>query len=223
MPALHRCGFVLLSMAFNLLVVVLFEATDSSLIHLNCDGHAAGRSGWWPWGGREARCSPLQRSAWGAVQVVLVALIDTCFWPVLKAAFLWFYDRRYTGKGELRRTARLVLACLAGLAALWVLASAWRHWDEAGDVLSEFVTTWPAARVTEAVRLMALWGLLVEYGMPEPPSAEYAAVARPDLAADPSAEAPLARQAGSEGSARTTGDELSSADDKRVPLLSAPH
>ena len=58
-PIMHRLGFVLLSLVFNLLVVVLFTATDCSLISLNCPP--------------EAGCSPFALRAWGAAEVLPTA------------------------------------------------------------------------------------------------------------------------------------------------------
>lgn len=201
-PVLHRCGFVLLSMCFNLLVVVVFTATDMSLTSLHCGDSAEGR-------GSERHdgvplCSPLQRSMWSAAQVVLVALVDTVLWPVLKAIFLFFYDHRYSQRKELRRWVRIVNVGLVGATTLWTLASAFRHWEELGAVLTEFLSTWPAARVTEAFRLMALWGLLVEYGMPD--KSVFDACAAPDGAQERAPPPSAAKQ-----------------DSKRVPLLSAQH
>ena len=82
-PIVHRLSFVLLSMVFNLLVVVLFTATDVSLISSHCpDKHA---------------CSDFEIATWNAAEVLLVALIDTAFWPILKAGQLAWLGKSRVG------------------------------------------------------------------------------------------------------------------------------
>ena len=181
-----RIYFVGLSMAFNLFVVVLFSATDCSLVFLNCP--------------KPDSCSPLQQSLWNAAQVALVALIDIMFWPLLKMAFFFFYDERHSGK--LRHAILVTAAVFAGATLLWVLISSWSHAQEVQACFYEFLSTWPAARVTEAFKLMSLWGLLIEYGAPEPPTEL--------VTCEPPPRAAAAAAAGQ-------------AEDKRVPLLSAQH
>ena len=96
----------------------------------------------------------------------LVALIDTAFWPVLQLGFFFLHDEAHSA--SLRRAVKWVYVGLcAGLLA-WVFASALKHAHELSDVLNEFLSTWPAARVTEVLKLMSLWGWLVEHGEPEP-------------------------------------------------------
>ena len=73
-PVVHRLYFVVLSVSFNLLVLVLFMATDASLVTVHCQPLQA--------------CSSLEVMLWRAAEVAVVALVDTAFWPLLKRLFL---------------------------------------------------------------------------------------------------------------------------------------
>jgi hypothetical protein len=58
-PVLNRLAFVLLSLCFNLAVVIAFTATDCSLVVLNCPAVAP----------KEEGCNALQVSVWSSAQV----------------------------------------------------------------------------------------------------------------------------------------------------------
>ena len=66
------------------------------------------------------------------------------------------------------RFLRYVLLGILGCLLMWVTFSAAKHHQDVSTILSEFLSTWPAARVTETFKLMSLWGVLVEYAMPDP-------------------------------------------------------
>ena len=92
---------------------------------------------------------------------------------------------------------------------------AWRYADDALPVLSEFFKTWPAARITEVFKLMSFWGLLLEYGPPEPDpdSDEESSLINTPIATPKASSATLAA-AGNSWTAASRKD-----DPKRVPLL----
>ena len=163
-------------MSFNFLVVVLFTATDYSLVATHCPDH----KGCTPlelqaWNAAQVRqpasrlllatCQPslsstagpadgfgssnLTRTALSPAQVLLVAVIDTAFWPLLRRIFYFVEDlwsgRSHTWMPEaawmcIRRT----LAALALLLLGFIGASAARHTDELTNVLHEFFSTYPA-------------------------------------------------------------------------------
>lgn len=159
---IHRFLFLLLSMGFNLLVVVLFTATDYSLVAQHCPG-----------GLFHTSCSQLEVQAWDLAQVLLVAVIDTAFWPLLKRIFYFFEDlwsgRTHQLSDAAWRWLRHIMLGLALICLGWIAASAARHPAELNNVLNEFFSTYPAARLTETFKLMSLWGILVEYGLNLPP------------------------------------------------------
>ena len=205
-PICHRLSFVLLSLGFNLFVVVLFTATDCSLLSIYCPSPADAAGD---------ECSDLARSVWDSLQILLVAVIDSTFWPVLKALFYMVEDL-WSGRsqcgvmgGAVWRLMRVVLVGLFSTLLIWMSISAAKHVGQLGDVLHEFLTTWPAARVTETFKLMSMWALLVEYGQPEPPHAASARHARQD-GGGRAITAPAA----------DGGTEHDQIDSKRVPLLS---
>jgi hypothetical protein len=231
-PICHRLSFLGLSLGFNLFVVVLFTATDMSLTSVHCEDTS------------ERECSRLEYMAWEAAQVLVVALIDTAFWPLLKSIF-YFVEDLWSGRSpikllnELSERAwcwvRAVLLSLALLVVLWLSLSAARHRQQLDGCLNEFLTTWPSARFIETFKLMSFWGTLVEYGLPEPPPAAGAPVAavgrrsprksEPDQACATSAYTlgqpprhPPPTLPITAGAATPGG-----VDSKRVPLLSAQH
>ena len=195
-PICHRLSFVLLSMAFNLLVVVLFTATDMSLVSIYC-----------PDNNRDEICSPFALNVWDATQVLLVAVIDTAFWPLLKRAF-YFVEDVISGRDRLGlpdclwRLLRYLLIALGAALLTWVCISVARHHRDLASIFSEFLSTWPTARVTETFKLMSLWGVLFEYGMPEPRTE---------------------RQSSTSTSSQPISKVEAESDPKRVPLLSAQH
>ena len=167
-PVVHRLYFVVLSVTFNLLVVILFMATDASLVTLHCHSKTATESA--------HECSELEVSAWRAAEVGVVALVDTAFWPLLKRLFLCIEDRLANyDESEAQHTQALwrrlaVLVCTPiGLCVMWVLLSAGgSHAQQLSVVLHEFASTWPTTRLTEMFKLMSMWGLLTEYGLRAP-------------------------------------------------------
>lgn len=201
-PVCHRFSFVLLSMAFNLFVLVLFTATDMSLVSINC-----------PEDNKDGVCSQLSLDIWNATNVLVVAILDTAFWPLLKAAFYLVEDvlsgRDRLGLDDrLWRILRYLLLSLLGCLLLWCSVSAAKHHQDVMTILTEFVSTWPAARATETFKLMSLWGVLVEYAMPEP---------RPEGKDSPNKGAPHTPSSiPSERRVRTLTIET---DPKREPLL----
>jgi len=160
-PVLHRFYFLILSMSFNMFVVVLFCATDVSLLAIHCPV--------------EAECTPVERWWWRVAQVGLVAIIDTAFWPLLKPAFFFFQARLHHTQyyHDRKRWLRVLWALLFAftLGVLWVAISASRHVGELTGGVFEFLSTWPSARMTEAFKLMVLWGMLRDgYGLRRPVS-----------------------------------------------------
>ena len=105
--------------------------------------------------------------------MLLVAVVDTAFWPVLRQAFYVAEDvlsgRDRLGLSEHAwRVLRSVLLGLFAVLVVWVFVSAARHHQDLTVCFEEFLSTWPAARVTETFKLMSGWALLVEYGMARP-------------------------------------------------------
>ena len=170
-PVLHRVYFVLMSLGFNLLVVIFFFATDYSLAHLNCGSP------------NHSECNDAQQALWEGADTMLVCLIDIGCWPALKFAFFFFHDPDHPP--PLKRTLEVVALLGACATLFWVTHEAWNHSDDALPVLREFARTWPAARSTEAFKLMALWGLLREYAPPEPLDGIYPPRPDPPRPADP--------------------------------------
>ena len=70
-------------------------------------------------------CPPWAKTGWQAAQVGLVAVVDTLFWPSLKALFFFVHDARHS------ETARTVLrgasACTLAVLILSTLRMAWNH------------------------------------------------------------------------------------------------
>ena len=171
-PVVHRVYFVVLSIGFNLLVLILFMASDASLVTVHCPPGTS--------------CSQLELTAWRAAEVGAVAVVDTTFWPLLKLLFLWLEERLSKedeseaehNRALWQRLALLVLAPFA-LGVAWLLLSAGgQHSEELERVAHEFLSTWPTTRLTEAFKLMSVWGLLTDLGLPRPPvpSAENASL-----------------------------------------------
>jgi hypothetical protein len=218
-PICHRLSFLGLSLGFNLFVVVLFTATDMSLTSVHCEDTS------------ERECSRLEYMAWEAAQVLVVALIDTAFWPLLKSIF-YFVEDLWSGRSpikllnELSERAwcwvRAVLLSLALLVVLWLSLSAARHRQQLDGCLNEFLTTWPSARFIETFKLMSLWGILIEYGMPEPPPV--AGSEDGGAHTTPGRGSPRkSAHGGHEQAASARGAARAAADSKRVPLLSEAH
>ena len=219
---LHRFLFVLLSMGFNLFVVVLFTATDYSFVEIHCPANLLG----------QISCSPLEMRLWETAQVFLVAVVDTAFWPLLKRIF-YFFESLWSGRARrlpdvawlwLRRGLFLLL--LGAGASTFISAA--RHPQQLSNVLNEFFTTYPAARITETFKLLSLWAILVEFGLPTPPPAGVNGGASPAASAKGSrkgsrrgSRVDLSSGDSGDGPAVTAASEVS--DDKRVPLLSAQH
>jgi hypothetical protein len=178
--------------------------------------------------------------------VLLVAVIDTAFWPLLKRIF-YFFEDLWSGRSHqwmseaawmcIKRTLlALALLCLG-----WIAASAARHPQELGNVLHEFFSTYPAARLTETFKLMSLWGLLVEFGLNLPPQPSEGAGDKeaggaggsvggrrlPRLISGGGAGAWPQPASGSPPRRSSSAGNLDLArmgmDDKRVPLLAAQH
>jgi len=155
-PVINRLYFLLLSLGFNMFVVVLFTATDYSLVSINCPTPNS--------------CAPFQTTGWHAAQIGLVALVDTAFWPLLKMLFFYVHDHRHS---EARRSVlRGISLCCVAVLSLSCVRMAANHEQEMSSVLPEFLTTWPTARVTECFKLMSLWGFLMEYAPPDPAPAD---------------------------------------------------
>tara|TARA_B110001452_G_C15201449_1_gene416950 strand:+ start:164 stop:973 length:810 start_codon:yes stop_codon:yes gene_type:complete len=192
-PVLHRLGFLILSFGFNILVLIAFLASDLSLEHSHCGDPAALMD-------REP-CSSFEKSLWEGADVVAVAVIDTACWPLLRTAFFWSHHPSLTRR--VTKVLKVVSALASAVAVGWVLSSAWRHGDSLSSRLSEFLSTWPTARFTEALKLMSLWGILIEYGPPAP-------------AAPPAAAPEAPRRIASQS-------RLAIQDSKRVPLLADQH
>ena len=178
-------------------------------------------------------------------QVLLVAVIDTAFWPLLRRIF-YFVEDLWSGRSHawmpeaawmcLRRT----LLALALLLIGFIAASAARHTDELNNVLHEFFSTYPAARLTETFKLMSLWGLLVEFGLNLPPQPSEGAGDGGDwptaggatgrqrrhplgLASSTTPSQPTANSPPRRSSSAGVLDLARQVDDKRVPLLAAQH
>lgn len=189
-PVPHRLGFLALSFGFNILVLIAFMASDLSLEHAHCGDTAAQL---YP-----EPCTSLVRSLWGGADVIAVAVIDTACWPLLRTVFFWSHHPSLTR--PFTKVLKTVTALASAAAVGWVLSSAWGHGDSLSSRLSEFLSTWPTARFTEALKLMSLWGVLIEYG--------------PLAQAAPPAVAPR----------RTTShSKLVTEDSKCVPLLADQH
>jgi len=199
-PILNRLWFLLLSLGFNLFVVVIFTATDYSLININCPSHEVSPS-------HEA-CPPWAKTGWQAAQIGLVALIDTAFWPFLKAYFFYVHDARHNP--TCRTVLRGISACVFGILFFMALRMAWNHEQEMSSVLPEFLTTWPTARVTECFKLMSLWGFLMEYAMVDTTPPDDGRYRGPSGSGYPDGSPP-------------PDDDPLDADTKRVPLLAAQH
>ena len=89
-----------------------------------------------------------------------MAVIDTAFWPALKALFFFLHDARHSE--TVRQVLRGISFCVVAVLVLATVNLAWKHGDDMQTVLPEFLTTWPTARVTECFKLMSLWGFLME-------------------------------------------------------------
>ena len=230
-PVLHRFYLVLLSLGFNLLLCVLYFASDFSLLASHCvdvGGDAECLKSQAKLDPASTKleecalqhCSSLQAAAWRMADVLLVAVLDVLLWPALKAVFfLWHDPANQARLARVPPRARLALRCLGlgglVLVLLLTLVHAWRYANDALPVLSEFFKTWPAARITEVFKLMSFWGLLLEYGPPEPD---------PDSDEESSLiNTPIATPVASSATLATAGNAWTAAsrkdDPKRVPLL----
>ena len=228
---LHRFYLVLLSLGFNLLLCVLYFASDFSLLASHCvdvggDAECLKSQGKLDPASTKLEecalqhCSSLQAAAWRMADVLLVASLDVLLWPALKAVFfLWHDPANQARLARVPPRARLALRCLGlgglVLVLLLTLVHAWRYANDALPVLSEFFKTWPAARITEVFKLMSFWGLLLEYGPPEPD---------PDSDEESSLiNTPIATPVVSSATLATDGNSWTAAsrkdDPKRVPLL----
>ena len=103
---------------------------------------------------------------------------------------------------------RYLLLALLGALLLWVALSVAKHHQDVHVLFSEFLSTWPAARVTETFKLMSLWGVMVEYGIPQP---RQEPADRRSSFGSPTSASPA------------TPHTAKHVDDKRVPLLAAAH
>lgn len=231
-PVLHRFYLVLLSLGFNLLLCVVAFASDFSLLAIHCVDVGGDAKCLQSEGNTAStkleecalqNCSSLQAAAWRMADVLLVAVLDVLLWPALKAVFFVFHDPACAARlVRVPPRARLALK-LVGLGGLLLvvlltLMHAWRYANDTVPVLSEFFKTWPAARITEVFKLMSFWGLLLEYGPPEPD---------PDSDEEQSSSSlintPRATPVATPAMLATVGSSWTSAsgkdDAKRVPLL----
>ena len=154
-----------------------------------------------------------------------MALLDTAFWPLLKRCF-YLAEDVISGRDRLGlpeggwNALRYLLLGLSGLLVLWAALSAAKHHQDVQLILAEFLSTWPAARVTETFKLCSFWALLHEYGLPEPKEPKSPAE-RPEPRT-PDDDKPLEQPAAPSVGVAThrLGDEV---DEKRTPLLAAQH
>ena len=111
-----------------------------------------------------------------------------------------------------QRVVLLVLAPFT-IALTWVLLSAGtsHHLETLLSVSNEFLSTWPSARVFEAFKLMSLWGLLTDYGLPAPRTVV-------EASDDPRHEDPVPRRR-ARGIALGERHHAKEVDSKRMPLL----